>query len=136
MASKPLHKSKSLLTKIQRVGPSILLSKGEEMKKRLLFLSTVFNTLVLNTISVYATGLKSTKLYTGTMQLIADAQSVLLAVEAAFVVVLLIWQGMKMQAAEQEEKPRYKKNMWGIGITGVIIISLTAVVPVILAYYQ
>ena len=106
------------------------------MKKKLLFLSTVFSTLALNTVSVYATGLKSTKLYTGTMQLIADAQSVLLAVEAAFVVLLLIWQGMKMQAAEQEEKPRYKKNMWGIGITGVVIITLTAVVPVILAYYQ
>lgn len=106
------------------------------MKKKIMSLTTAIGLIMCNIIPVYASGLKETKLYTGTLALIADAQAILLVVEAALVVVLLIWQGIKMQAAEQEEKPRYKKNMWGIGATGVLIICFTAVVPAVLSYYQ
>lgn len=101
---------------------------------------------LVNSISVFAAnakdekkaagGLASTKLYTGTIALLQDAQNVMLAVEAVLVVALLIWNGIKMQAAEQEEKPKHKKHMISIGIIGVIIIAMTGLVPTILAYYQ
>lgn len=71
----------------------------------------------------------------GFMDLLKDLQGVLLAVEAVLVVVLLIFNKIKEQAAEDDEKPKYKKQFKGVIVGGVVIVSLTAIVPVVLSYF-
>ena len=102
-----------------------------EMKLMAALLTWVF----IIAIPTDAADLKSSKLYTGTIKLLGDLQTILLAVEAVLVIVLMIWQAIKMQAAEDEEKPKFKKAIKSILITGIIIVSLTATVPLVLKYY-
>lgn len=115
---------------------------GKKIKTTILYILLTVQMVLMNQIPVLASGkkgaggLKDTKLYTGTLLLIKDAQVVALGIEAALIVFLLIKEGIKMQAAEQEEKPKYKKSMISIAIIGVIIISITALVPAVLSYYQ
>lgn len=92
--------------------------------------------LYLMAVPVHASSLKSSKLYTGTVQLLKDLQTILLAVDATLLIVLMIWKGIQMQAAEDEEKPKFKKAMKEILIIGIIIVALTATIPLVLKYYS
>lgn len=80
--------------------------------------------------------LKDTKLVQGTLNLGNDATVVLLLIEAVIVVVLLVAEGVKWQSAADEDKAKHKKNMKTIAGTGILIVSLTSLVPVVLSYYQ
>lgn len=104
-----------------------------------------FNLMIMNLafgIPVYAEEKKeaTNKLLTSTpvqglLALIEDAQGVALAVEAVLVVALLIYTKIKEQASDDDEKPKYKKQFKGIIVAGVVIVSLTALVPLILSYF-
>lgn len=86
--------------------------------------------------TVYASKLESTKLVTGTNKLISDGIKVLVAMEVGLLTFLLIKEGMNYQKAPDEEKGKHKKNLTGIAVAGVVVISLTSLVPAILSYYQ
>ena len=118
--------------------------KGQEKKfhtlkewiaKKGKILAAYITWMYLMAVPVYAGDLKSSKLYTGTIKLLNDVKTILLAVEAVLVIVLMIWKGIQMQAAEDEEKPKYKKAMKNVLILGIIIVALTATIPLVLKYY-
>ena len=110
--------------------------KQIEKIKRLFIATTLGQCLVYlsGAMNVYA--LEQTKLVTGTKALINDALVVLLAIEAGLVVFLLVKEIMALQAAAEEEKPKHKKQIKVIIVTGVLAISATGILTAIFSYYQ
>lgn len=85
---------------------------------------------------VYAANpLEGTSLFQGFKNLISDATTVLLAVEALIIAVLEIATGIKYQTAEIDEKKIHKKEAKSIVIVGVLIISATALLKVVFSYF-
>lgn len=80
--------------------------------------------------------LGQTKLVKGTLALLADVSTVLLIVEAALVGVLCLIQFIAMQQADDSEKPKHKKNIKSIIITGVIACTLTGILAAVFSYYK
>lgn len=113
----------------------------EKMIKKMRMLYLGLGLLMLNSpIVANATGtggkLRDTKLVKGILELGNDATVVLLFIEAVIIVVLLIMEGIKWQSAPDEDKAKHKKNMRTIAGTGILIVSLTSLVPVVLGYFQ
>lgn len=114
--------------------------KEKITKKKKLFYWGI-GLLVLNCpIVASATGtggkLRDTKLVKGILALGNDAVVVLLLIEAVIIVALLVAEGIKHQSAADEDKAKHKKNMKTIAGTGILIVSFTSLVPVILGYFQ
>lgn len=84
----------------------------------------------------HANTLQNSKLVKGSINLIKDATTAVLLIEAVLVILLIVIELMKMQAAEQEEKPKHKKTIKSIAIAGILIVSVTAIVPIVLSYYN
>lgn len=113
----------------------------EKITKKIKLLYGLPGLLVLNSpIVASATGtggkLRDTKLVKGILALGNDATVVLLLIEAVIIVALLVMEGIKWQSAPDEDKAKHKKNMKAIAGTGILIVSLTSLVPVILGYFQ
>lgn len=87
-------------------------------------------------VAVNAGGLESTQLVQGAKKLLEDAAKVGVFLEAALLIALEIKEGLAMQAAAVEEKPKHKKNMISMAGVGVLIICITALVPVLFGYFQ
>lgn len=83
-----------------------------------------------------AGGLQSTQLVQGAKKLFEDGAKVGVFLEAVILTALEIKEGIAMQAAAVEEKPKHKKNMISMAGVGVLIICITALVPVLFGYFQ
>lgn len=123
-------------------------------KKKMICLGMAAQLLVMtNPITVYATkgggggsheaasdasggSLGSSQFVTGLKNLISDASTVLLVVEGTLIVALEIMEGIKYQSAPDEEKPKHKKAMKSILGVGILIVSFTALIPIILGYFK
>lgn len=81
-------------------------------------------------------GLQGSKLVTGTIALLTDARLALILVESGFAAFLEVKEGMAYQASEEQEKAMHKKKMISILVLAILIVSITALIPTILAYYQ
>jgi len=79
--------------------------------------------------------LGKTKIVTGTVNLLNDASTVALIIEAALVVILCIVQFIGMQQADDQEKPKYKKNIKSIIITGIIVMTISGILKAVFSYY-
>ena len=75
-------------------------------------------------------------LITGTQRLLTDVQGWMLGLEVVITGALAIFRGIKWQKAEEEEKLRAQKSFVHAIVGGVVVISLTALVPFIFSYYQ
>lgn len=80
--------------------------------------------------------LKNTKLYNGTMRLFADATKVAMLIETGICAFLVIKEFIAMQQADEQEKPRHKKNIKTIILSGVIILCMTGLLTAVFSYYQ
>lgn len=87
-------------------------------------------------IKVQATGFKNTKLYKGTMAMFKDGEAALLLVEASFIVILEIKTGIKYQQAEDDEKRKYKKEAKSTLMAGILIMTISSLIPVVFGYYK
>lgn len=80
--------------------------------------------------------LGQTKLVTGTVKLLNDATTVALILEAAIVVILCIVKFIGMQQADDNEKPKYKKEIKTTIITGIIVMCISGILKAVFSYYQ
>ena len=80
--------------------------------------------------------LAETKLVKGTIELLNDATTVALLIEAAAVVVLVIMKFIGMQQADDQEKPKFKKEIKSIIITGIIVMCISGILKAVFSYYQ
>lgn len=65
-----------------------------------------------------------------------DMVNVFLVLEATIILYRLIMEGIKLQAAEGEEKGTHKKNMKSILGVGILLVSVTSLLPVIFNYFK
>ena len=66
-----------------------------------------------------------------------DVKKVLITIETIYAVVLFIKEGMARQnATEPGEQAQHEKKMKSIVILAIIIVSASALIPTILAYYK
>lgn len=79
--------------------------------------------------------LGNTKLVKGTVALLNDAATVALILEAAIVVVLCIIKFIGMQQADDQEKPKYKKEIKTTIITGIIVFTISGILKAVFSYY-
>lgn len=79
--------------------------------------------------------LGQTKLVKGTVDLLNDAATVALILEAAIVVVLCIIKFIGMQQADDQEKPKYKKEIKTTIITGIIVFTISGILKAVFSYY-
>lgn len=80
--------------------------------------------------------LGETKLVKGTIALLNDATSVALLIEAGAIVVLVIMKFIAMQQADEQEKPKFKKEIKTIIITGIIIMCISGILKAVFSYYK
>ncbi len=92
-------------------------------------------TLMYMNVNVYASGLQSTKLYTGTMKLINDATIAGIAIIGVLAtgveVVLLI----KYLTSDPNEQPQVIKRMKITVLVAIIAVTIVGLFNVIISYY-
>lgn len=96
----------------------------------------VFVQCMFSEMSVHANQLENLKMVTGTKKLIQDGTVVLLVIEALLIAFLMIVQLIQYQMADDNEKPKHKKSAKTTLYVGIIVMSITTIVPVILSYYM
>lgn len=108
-----------------------------KIKKTIKKVALMLSLTMLHVKSASANALQSSKFATGTMNLLKDLTSTLLWIVPVATVVLIIWQAMRLQNAEDdgEAKP-IKKRMRIILICGVGAFLVDVTFNMILRYYQ
>jgi len=71
----------------------------------------------------------------GTTKLINDATTVIITLSSIVTAVMVVYNLVRQQACDEEDKIKYKKNVKGILIIGVIVVVVPSLVKIILAYY-
>ncbi len=80
--------------------------------------------------------LKDTKLVKGTLRLLRDGTAILLIIEAGLCGLLVVKEFIAMQQADEQDKPRHKKQIKTIILSGIIIFCITGLLTAIFSYYQ
>lgn len=80
--------------------------------------------------------LKETKLVKGSLKLFKDATAVALLIEAVLCGFLVVKEFIAMQQADEQDKPRHKKQIKTIILSGIIIFCMTGLLTAIFSYYQ
>lgn len=108
------------------------------IKNKLIRLLIIVQTVMLWQLPVYAKGgLKKTKLYTGTVNLLNDYKLLIVSVEGIIATALYITEGVKKQAAtDPQEEAQHKKKMNKIIITAFIIMCASGLITTLLSYYE
>lgn len=107
------------------------------MRKRTKFKTAVTTALgtLLMTMPVYAGEGGQPAIVTGTMSLVSAATAIVAAGVAAVTVLVAMINGVRMQTAEEEEKPKYKKAMKNTIIIGIVIATISGTVSWIFHFY-
>lgn len=107
------------------------------MRKRTKFKTSVTTALgtLLMAMPVYAGEGGQPAIVSGTMSLISAVTAIVAAGVAAVTVVVAMINGLRMQIAEEEEKPKYKKAMKNTIIIGIVIATISGTVSWIFHFY-
>lgn len=109
----------------------------KNLKEKLIKVAMLASIMIMQvSTEVYAGGLKDTKLYTGTIKLLGDITPILVGIEAVLAGVLVAFEGIKYQQADDQEKPKHMKNIKTIIMIGIFIMCASGLLPAILGYYQ
>lgn len=89
----------------------------------------------INLVDAFASDIGSTKLVTGTKNLITSTTTALTGLGAAVTTVLAIIKGLQWQTADDQEKPGKKKSFISVIIIGIVITTISGVITAVLAFY-
>lgn len=92
-------------------------------------------TLMHMNVNVYASGLQSTKLYTGTMKLINDATIAGIAIIGVLAIGVEIALIIKYLTSDPNEQPQVIKRMKITVVVAIIAVTIVGLFNVILSYY-
>lgn len=93
-------------------------------------------TLMHMNVNVYASGLQSTKLYTGGLRLIKDLTTVGMAFLGAYVVYKEVMMFIKRADAKDGDKAPIEKEMKNIVLLGILGETVGGVLQVVFAYFK
>ena len=102
------------------------------MKKKFKTAAALFTATLLMAMPVYA---GEPTLVTGTQKLISQATLYLAGFVAGITGLIALVNGIKMQTAEEEEKPKYKKALKNTIIIGVVIATISGTISWIFSFY-
>ena len=107
------------------------------MRKRTKFKTAVTTALgtLLMAMPVYAGESGEPAIVSGTRALISAGTAIFTALVAGVTVVIAMKNGFKMQTAEEEERPKYKKAMLNTLIIGTVIATMSGTVAWIFHFY-
>ena len=101
----------------------------------LLFQFWLFGTIFIQ--NVYAASIVNSKLFTGGKKLISDLTKGLTGLIAGTAILFFIYNGIKMQAADDEmEEKQYKKKMKKNVVYAVIAVLGGVLINIILSYFK
>lgn len=114
------------------------------MKNKLMKFKGKITVIMLNVITcflmaqnyVYAAGIGSSKLFTGTKSMFNDMKTPLIGLSSVIGIVMIIYNLIRMKMADDMDTKMYKKRIGIIIACMVLVVSIAALVPVILSYYK
>ena len=114
------------------------------MKNKLMKLRGKITVIMMNMITcflmaqnhVYAGGIGSSKLFTGTESMLYDMKKPLIGLSSAFGVVMIIYNLIRMKMGDDVDTKMYKKRIGIILICMVLVVSVVTLVSTILSYYK
>jgi hypothetical protein len=83
----------------------------------------------------HAASLSDSTLVTGTIKLLNDLTTVLIALDGILSITLFIYNIIRMQSCEENEQVTYKKRNKLILIGAVVVVTISGLVKLILSYY-
>lgn len=93
-------------------------------------------TLMHMNVNVYASGIKSTKLYTGGLKLMTDVTTAGMAFLGAYVVWREVMLFIQRADAKDNEKAVLEKEMKNIVVLGILGETVGGVLQVVFAYFK
>ena len=114
------------------------------MKNKLMKLRGKITVIMMNMITcflmaqnhVYAGGIGSSKLLTGTERMLNDMKKPLIGLSSAIGVVMIIYNLIRMKMGDDVDTKMYKKRIGIILICMVLVVSVVTLVSTILSYYK
>ena len=109
------------------------------MKNKLMKLRGKITVIMMNMITcflmaqnhVYAGGIGSSKLFTGTKSMLNDMKTPLIGLSSVIGIVMIIYNLIRMKMADDVDT-----KMFIILVCMVLVVSVAALVPTILSYYK
>lgn len=114
------------------------------MKNKLMKLRGKITVIMMNMITcflmaqnhVYAGGIGSSKLFTGTKSMSNDMKTPLIGLSSVIGIVMIIYNLIRMKMSDDMDTKMYKKRIGIILVCMVLVVSVVALVPTILSYYK
>lgn len=114
------------------------------MKNKLMKLRGKITVIMMNMITcflmaqnhVYAGGIGSSKLFTGTKSMLNDMKTPLIGLSSVIGIVMIIYNLIRMKMSDDMDTKMYKKRIGIILVCMVLVVSVVALVPTILSYYK
>ena len=114
------------------------------MKNKLMKLRGKITVIMMNMITcflmaqnyVYAGGIGSSKLFTGTKSMFNVMKTPLIGLYSVIGIVMIIYNLIRMKMADDVDTKMYKKRIFIILVCMVLVVSVVALVPTILSYYK
>ena len=114
------------------------------MKNKLMKLRGKITVIMMNMITcfllalnhVYAGGIGSSKLFTGTKSMFNDMMTPLIGLSSVIGIVMIIYNLIRMKMSDDVDTKIYKKRIGIILVCMVLVVSVVALVPTILSYYK
>lgn len=114
------------------------------MKNKLMKLRGKITVIMMNMITcflmaqnyVYAGGIGSSKLFTGTKSMLNDMKTPLIGLSSVIGIVMIIINLIRIKMSDDVDTKMYKKRIGIILGCLVLVVSVVALVPTILSYYK
>lgn len=110
------------------------LKKAREKLKMAMMIAGI--TLMYMNVNVYASGIQSTKLYTGALRLIRDLITAAMGFLASYVVYREVMMFIKRADAKDGDKAPIEKEMRNLVLLGILGETVGGVLQAVFAYFQ
>lgn len=90
----------------------------------------------LRIMTVYADGIASNKLFTGTKKLFTDLKTPLIGMSAVIATVVIIYFLIRMKMADEMDAKMYKKKIFTVIACCIGIVLVSSLLTAILSYYK
>lgn len=86
--------------------------------------------------NVYAAGIGSSKLFTGTKKLLNDMKTPLIGISGVAAVIVIIYLFIRMKFADEMDAKMYKKRIMTVLACAIGVVLIASLLTVILSYYK
>ena len=107
-----------------------------KVKKLLLSAFIAIYVMLVSTVSVFASGIASSKLATGTTKLIGDITNWIMILAIPITILLVIYFAIRKGAADEQDQKMWQKRITTALVCGIGAIIASSLVGVLASYYS